>query len=116
MLLAGPDLLHRLIGTVFRFKEGPIALTADIESIFLQLKVPEQEETSVDCALKRVAIDIEDEFPIAAKAIQNSFYMDDFIKSVNAPDEAINFFLSNCNPFCGNKDLNRKRGSPTATK
>ena len=91
MLLAGPDLLHGLIGTVFRFKKGPIALTADIESIFLQLKVPEQEETSVDYDLKRVAIDNEDEFPIPAKAIQNSFYMDDFIKSVNAPDEAINF-------------------------
>ena len=29
-LLAGPDLLHGLIGTVFRFHEGPIALTADI--------------------------------------------------------------------------------------
>ena len=31
-LLAGPDLLHGLIGTIFRFREGPIALTADIES------------------------------------------------------------------------------------
>ena len=30
-LLAGPDLLHGLIGTIFRYREGPIALTADIE-------------------------------------------------------------------------------------
>ena len=30
-LLAGPDLLHGWIGTKFRFRERPIALTADIE-------------------------------------------------------------------------------------
>ena len=35
-LLAGLDLLHGLIRTIFRFREGPIALTADIESLFLQ--------------------------------------------------------------------------------
>ena len=28
--LAGPDPLHELIGTIFRFREGPIALTAII--------------------------------------------------------------------------------------
>ena len=42
-LLAEPDLLHGLIGTVFRFREGQIALTADIESMFLQMQVPEQD-------------------------------------------------------------------------
>ena len=42
-LLAGPDLLHGLIGTIFRFREGPIALTADIESMFLQVQFPEQD-------------------------------------------------------------------------
>ena len=36
------DLLHGLIGTIFRFREGPVALTADIESMFLQVQVPEQ--------------------------------------------------------------------------
>ena len=41
-LLAGPDLLHGLIGTIFRFRQGPIALTADIESLFLQVQVPQQ--------------------------------------------------------------------------
>ena len=44
-LLAGPDLLHGLIGTIFRFREGPIALTADIESMFLQAQVPEQDRS-----------------------------------------------------------------------
>ena len=33
-LLAAADLLHGLGGTIFRFREEPIALTADIESMF----------------------------------------------------------------------------------
>ena len=44
-LLAGPYLLHGLIGTIFRFREGAIALTADIESMFLQVQVPEQDRS-----------------------------------------------------------------------
>ena len=44
-LLAGPDLLHGLIGTIFRFREGPIALTADIESKFLHVQVPERDKS-----------------------------------------------------------------------
>ena len=122
-LLAGPDLLHGLIGTIFRFHEGPIALTADIESMFLQVQVPEQDRsclrflwrprtnepvqiyeyqrhvfgaksspTCANYALKRVGLDNEKEYPIAAKAIQNNFYMDDFIKSVETPEKAIEVF------------------------
>ena len=44
-LLAGPYPLHGLIGTIFRFREGPIALTADIESMFLQVQVPEHDRS-----------------------------------------------------------------------
>ena len=122
-LLAGLELLHGLIGTIFRFREGPIALTADIESMFLQVQVPERDKsclrflwrptmnervqiyeyqrhvfgaksspTCANYALKQVAIDKEDEFPIAAKTIQNNFYMDDFIKSVETPEESIKVF------------------------
>ena len=116
-LLAGPDLLHGLIGTIVRFRGGQIALTADIESMFLQVQVPEQDrsclrflwrprtnepvqiqrhlfgaKSSLTCAnyaLKRVGLDNEEEYPIAAKAIQNNFCMDNFIKSVETPEEAI---------------------------
>ena len=122
-LLAGPDLLHGLIGTIFRFREEPIALTADIESMFLQVQVPEQDRsclrflwrprtnepvqiyeyqrhvfgaksspTCANYALKRVGLDNEEEYPIATKAIQNDFYMDDFINSVETPEEAIEVF------------------------
>ena len=121
--LDGPDLLHGLIRTLFRFREGLIALTADIESMFLQMQIPERDKsclrflwrptmngpvqiyeyqrhvfgaksspTCANNALKGVAIDNEDEFPIAAKTIQNNFYMDDFIKSVETLEEAIKVF------------------------
>ena len=122
-LLAGRDLLHGLIGTIFRFREGPIALTADIESMFLQVQVPEQDRsclrllwcprtnelvqiyeyqrhvfgamnspTFAKYALKRVGLDNEEGYPIATREIQNNFYMDDFIKSVETPEEAIEVF------------------------
>ena len=51
-LLAGPDLLHGLIGTKFRVREGPIALTADIESMFLQVQVPEQDKSCLRFLLR----------------------------------------------------------------
>ena len=46
-LLAGPDLIHGLVRTIFRFREGPIALTADIESMFVQVQAPEQDRSSL---------------------------------------------------------------------
>ena len=38
-LLSGPNLLRNLVGNVFRFREHLIAITADIESMFLQIAV-----------------------------------------------------------------------------
>ena len=122
-LLAGPDLLQRLIGAIFRIREGPIALTADIEWMFHQVQVPERDRSCLrflwrprtnkpvqiyeyqrhvfgakscpTCAsydLKRVGLDNKREYPIAKIAIQNNFYMDDFIRSVETPEEAIEVF------------------------
>ena len=42
-LLSGPDLLRNLVGIVFRFREHLIAITADIESMFLQVAAPKEE-------------------------------------------------------------------------
>ena len=47
-LMAGPDLLQSLIGNIFRFREKKIALTADVEAMFLQVKVP-----PADCKVLR---------------------------------------------------------------
>ena len=38
-LMKGPDLLSNLIGVILRFREDNIALSADIEQIFMQVKV-----------------------------------------------------------------------------
>ena len=47
-LMAGPDLLQSLIGIIFRFREKQIALTADVEAMFLQVKAP-----PADCKVLR---------------------------------------------------------------
>ena len=39
-LLSGPDLLQSLVGITFRFREHQIALSADIEAMFLKIYVP----------------------------------------------------------------------------
>ena len=43
-LVAGPDLLQSLIGVLFRFREKPNAISADIEAMFLQVEVPEGDQ------------------------------------------------------------------------
>ena len=48
--------------------------------------------TCAKYALKRVGLDNGEMYPIATKAIQNNFYMNDFIKSVETPEEAIEVF------------------------
>ena len=48
--------------------------------------------TCAKYALKRVELDNEEEYPIAAKETQNNFYMDDVIKSVETHEEAVEVF------------------------
>ena len=43
-LLQGPDLTNTLVGVLTRFREEPVALIADIEAMFYQVRVP-----SADC-------------------------------------------------------------------
>ena len=40
VLLQGPNLTNNLIDVLFRFREGPIAVSGDIEGMFLQVRVP----------------------------------------------------------------------------
>ena len=43
LLLQGPDLCNDLRGVLFRFRERPIAVGADIESMFSNFKVPQDQ-------------------------------------------------------------------------
>ena len=39
-LMSGPDLTNQIIGVLIRFRQEPIAIMADIESMFYQVRVP----------------------------------------------------------------------------
>ena len=43
-LLTGPDLLRNLVGILVRFREGSVAISADIEGMFLQVGVPSADQ------------------------------------------------------------------------
>ena len=46
-LLTGPDLLNNLVAIFMRFREEKIALSADIEAMFNQVAVPEQDQVAL---------------------------------------------------------------------
>ena len=105
-----------------RFREHQIALSADIEAMLLQVAVssndnrclrflwredPEERievyenthifvaKNSVICAnyaLHQVAKDNEVNDERLVRTVQRNFYMDDFLKSVRTPQEAIEFY------------------------
>ena len=122
-LLSGPDLLQSLIGIIFRFRKYPIALSADIEAMFLQVAVPNDDSrclqflwqedpegrieiyeytrhvfgakslpTCANYALHQVAKDNAKDEETLVKAVQQNFYMDDFLKSVITPQEVTEIY------------------------
>ena len=42
-LLQGPDLTNSLVGVLCRFREEPVSFMADVESMFYQVRVPEEQ-------------------------------------------------------------------------
>ena len=120
-LVAGPDLLQSLIGVLFRFREKPIAISANKEAMFLQVEVPEGDQrclrllwrdhnnapisvyqytrhifgaksspTCANWALRQCGKDHIQNFPLAAKCVEENFYMDDLLKSCSNIEEAAN--------------------------
>ena len=43
-LMSGPDLTNQITGVLIRFRQEPIAIMADIESMFYQVRVPEKHQ------------------------------------------------------------------------
>ena len=116
-LLKGPDLLSNLIGVILRFRENKLALSADIEQMFMQVKVAPEDRKFLrflwnnDCrietyeytshifgatdspciasyALQKTARDNEEQFPDALKFVERNIYMDDLYVSTNLLEDA----------------------------
>ena len=118
-LLQGPDLTNNLVGVLLRFRSDYIAFSCDIEKMFYQFYVNEEDRdmlrfiwrddldlreyrmnvhlfgasSSPACAnfgLKKAAEDGEKEFGSkAANFIRSNFYVDDGLNSVETQSEAI---------------------------
>ena len=122
-LLQGPDFMNSLSGILMRFRLGKVALSADIEGMFNQVKTTPKDRDALrllwwpegnldqppshfrltvqafglrsspsiaSYVVRRTARDNEDSDDKATiKAAVNSFYVDDFLKSVDTEAEAI---------------------------
>ena len=117
-LMTGPDLTNNLAGVLCRFRKEPIALACDIEGMFNQVSVPEEQRDylrflwlennviqeyrmtvhlfgaasspgCVNFALKWAADEYETKYgTAAADFIRNEFYVDDGLTSVTTVDGA----------------------------
>ncbi len=85
-LLAGPDLLNCLIGVLLRFRGGPIAISADIESMFHMVLVPSDDQDAL------------------------RFLWQDDLESERSPDVyqmVVHIFGAKSSPCCANYCLRR---------
>ena len=115
-LLTGPDLLNSLLGILLRFREHQVAILADIESMFMQIAVKQDQSAlrflvsknnfimqyqftrlifGATCSLSmaifvlnQCAKDNAENFPKAFAAITKQFYMDDYVHSLPNITEA----------------------------
>ena len=109
-LLKGPDMLAIFREILLRFRKHPVGILADIERMFMQVAIREEDQSALPflcledgivrqyqyirlifgatcspcCAifaLHRCAAELSNRFPDVYEAVLNNFYMDDFIKS-----------------------------------
>ena len=129
-ILQGPDLTNSLIGVLCIFRQETVAIKADIEAMFHQVRVhpkdlnalrflwyphgnlstePQEYQmmvhffggvSSLSCAsfaLRKTVLDNNENFdPDVASTVNRSFYVDDLLKSVENPEEAIRLSKQLC--------------------
>ena len=118
-LLTGPDLLCNLHGLLLRFRQYKVAVTADIEAMFMQVGIREEDQDALRflwsdnnqertskyqrlifgatcspaCAifvLQKCAHDNRQQHPKIFDSITKQFLMDDFIQTFSTEEEAAN--------------------------
>ena len=116
-LIAGPDLTGSLLGVLIRFRQEPIAVIADIEKMFYQVKVPKEDadllrffwldhetKTTIECRLLVHLFGANSSPSVAQYALQQTaensncdsvkstilknFYVDDLLKSYSSSEIA----------------------------
>ncbi|XP_038071202.1 uncharacterized protein LOC119740069 [Patiria miniata] len=115
--LQGPDLVNKLLPVLLRFRQHSIAIQADIEAMYNQVKIPPQDRdalrflwyrdghleyyrmtshlfggvwcaSSSTYALSRTVIDTPDVSPLVRYTVDKSFYVDDCLSSVASKNDA----------------------------
>ncbi|XP_065078771.1 uncharacterized protein LOC135701764 [Ochlerotatus camptorhynchus] len=104
MLLKGPDLLTPQMSVTFKFREREVAMSGDIQEMFLQPMVTMASDVAIfgaTCSpaqsqyVKNLnAAEHEQEYPQAAAAIKNKHYVDDYLDSVDTEEEAVELALA----------------------
>ena len=115
--LQGPDLINKLLPVLLRFRQHTIAIQADIEAMYHQVKIPPEDRdalrflwyvngqltyyrmtshlfggvwcaSSSTYALNRTVIDTLDVPPLVSYTVDKSFYVDDCLSSVSLESDA----------------------------
>lgn len=119
VLLTGPDLVNPLLGILWRFRQHPVAVTADIEQMFYRFSVPEKHrdylrfmwykdnDPSQDLIEYRMTRHVFGNSPSSAVAtfglrkcadeadddvknfVERNFYVDDALMSFDGSEEAV---------------------------
>ena len=114
--LQGPDLVNKLLHVLLRFRLHSYAIQADIEAMYHQIRIPMYDRdalrflwltgdevvhlrmtshlfggvwcaSSSTYALRRTISDCDSVHPLAQDTIENSFYVDDCLRSVDTKPE-----------------------------
>ena len=113
----GPDLTNKLINVLLKFRQYRFGIMADIEGMYLQVRIPDKDRNAlrflwfdqgrlveyrmtahlfggVWCsasstfALRKTVSDFTDD-DLVKKTVLESFYVDDMLKSVHSSDDAM---------------------------